>query len=166
MTAQDWIKYLELQPHPEGGYFKETYKSEESIPKEGLPDRFRGSRSFGTAIYYLLDGANFSAFHQLKADEIWHFYDGSQLVIHQIDVDGAYSQETLGKDMGNGELPQLLVKAGTWFGAEVVNKSSFALVGCTMAPGFEFADFEMPDRDVLLKRFPQHEKVIMRLTRS
>ena len=166
MTAKDWIQHLDMLPHPEGGYFKETYKSEELIPLEGLPSRFPGSRSMGTAIYFLLEKDHFSAFHRLKADEVWHFYDGTQLLLHQIDEEGKYHSQALGKDLNEGEAPQAIVPAGTWFAAEVVDKSSFALVGCTMAPGFDFEDFEMPARASLLTMFPQYSELIERFTRK
>lgn len=166
MTAKDWIEHLGMLPHPEGGYYKETYKSEEVIPLEGLPDRFSGSRSMGTAIYFLLDGKNFSAFHRLKADEVWHFYDGSSLLIHQINSEGTYSKQALGKNIKGGDIPQAVVPAGTWFAAELVDTSSFALVGCTMAPGFDFEDFEMPSRVDMQAMFPQYMELIQQLTRD
>jgi len=166
MSAQHWIQHLGLQPHPEGGYFKETYKAAEGISQSALPDRFPGNRSFGTAIYFLLETGNFSAFHRLQADEVWHFYDGVPLALHMIDPGGAYRRQLLGLAVARGALPQLVVPAGTWFGAAVTEPDAFTLVGCTMAPGFEFADFDMPEREVLGGMFPQHQEIISRLTRS
>ena len=166
MIAKDWIQHLDMLPHPEGGYYKETYKSGELISRDGLPDRFSGSRSMGTAIYFLLEKDNFSAFHRLKADEVWHFYDGTQLLLHQIDAEGNYRSQALGKDLNEGEVPQAIVPAGTWFAAEVLDKSSFALVGCTMAPGFDFEDFEMPSREELQRKFPQQMELIGQFTRE
>ena len=166
MSAQHWIDTLQLQAHPEGGYFKETYKSVEQIPLSGLPDRFPAARSFGTAIYFLLDRANFSAFHRLKADEVWHFYAGTPLRIHQITSEGEYLTMDLGILPEVGIVPQTVVSAGTWFGAEVLDKDSYTLVGCTMAPGFDFLDFEMPTRKELASLFPSHSEIISRLTRT
>ncbi|MEM6632980.1 MAG: cupin domain-containing protein [Bacteroidota bacterium] len=165
MPTHNWINSLQLQAHPEGGYYKETYKSAEFIPQGGLPARFPGPRSFSTAIYFLLQGADFSAFHRLKADEVWHFYAGTTLRIHQISSEGEYEQKDLGILSGTSVAPQAVVHAGTWFGAEVLDKTSYALVGCTMAPGFDFADFEMPSRAELLGLFPKYQEVILRLTR-
>lgn len=166
MTAKDWVQHLEMLPHPEGGYYKETYKSGELISLDGLPDRFSGPRSMGTAIYFLLEKEDFSAFHRLKADEAWHFYDGSTICIHQIDSEGNYTKQLLGKDLHSEAVPQTVVPAGTWFAAEVLDKSSFALVGCTMAPGFEFEDFEMPARAELQAMFPKYGELIERFTRE
>jgi len=165
-SAKHWIKQLKLQLHPEGGYYKETYRSSENIPADGLPKRFSGERTFSTAIYYLLEKPNFSAFHRIKQDEIWHFYDGSSLTIHVISPKGEYAALKLGKKIEKGESPQIVVPAGTYFAAEVNNKSSYTLSGCTVAPGFDFADFEMPSRDDLLNLFPNHQTIINTFTRQ
>lgn len=160
-----WIAKLNLEPHPEGGFFKETYRSNEIIPKEALPERFSGDRSFSTSIYYLLDKDTFSAFHRIKQDEIWHYYDGTSLTIHIIDQGGSYFLRKLGKKMDEGETPQVVVPAGCFFAAEINDKESFSLTGCTVAPGFDFDDFEMPNRKELIARFPRHEEVIIRFTK-
>ena len=162
--ADYWIDKLDLQPHPEGGYFKETYRSHEVIPKNALPERFGGDRVFSTCIYFLLNKKNFSAFHVIKQDEIWHFYEGSSLTLHIIDQDGNYSTLKLGREFENGESLQAVVKAGCLFAAAIDNKDSYSLVGCTVAPGFEFADFEMPSRHELVKRHPEFREVIERFT--
>ncbi|MBX7044378.1 MAG: cupin domain-containing protein [Ignavibacteria bacterium] len=158
------VKHLELKPHPEGGYFREMYRSEESHQKEHLPARFSGSRSHCTSIYFLLFGNNFSALHKIKSDEIWHHYEGGTLEIFSIDNNGKLTVHLLGKDFENNEKPQIVIKAGDWFGSRVKDKSTYALVGCTVAPGFDFEDFEMGDRNSLLNSFPQHKKIIEELT--
>jgi predicted cupin superfamily sugar epimerase len=163
--ARHWIEGLRLGPHPEGGYYRETYRSVESIAREGLPARFAGARAFSTAIYFLLAGEDFSALHRIKQDEVWHFYDGSSLTIHLIDPQGNYSAIRLGLDLLAGEVPQAVAPAGWLFGANVNDPESFSLVGCTVAPAFDFADFEMPGRDDLCRQYPQHRHPIERLTR-
>jgi predicted cupin superfamily sugar epimerase len=164
-NAQHWIAGLQLQPHPEGGYYRQTYRSPEVVAKAHLPERFAGDRVFSTAIYYLLTGRDKSAFHRIKSDEGWHFYDGSPLTIHVLDGQGNYSTIQLGRSLPAGEVPQAVVNAGDLFGATVNNPDSYTLVGCTVAPGFDFADFEMPSREELLKRYPQHRALIEQLGR-
>jgi predicted cupin superfamily sugar epimerase len=164
--AEYWTRKLELEPHPEGGYFRQTYRANLVLAKESLPREFTGARAASTAIYFLLEGDNFSAFHRLLSDELWHFYVGSALVVHVIDEHGRYSEVLLGNDPDRGEAWQAVVKAGCWFASEVRDRKSFALVGCTVAPGFEFADFEMAKREELVKDYPQHRRVIDRLTRE
>lgn len=163
--VNDWVEKLELLPHPEGGYYKETYRSSENIDRSALPERFSGDRSFSTAIYYLLSGSDFSAFHRIQQDEVWHYYAGDSITLHIISAEGVYSQEKLGVKLDQGEQPQRVVKAGDYFAAEVNDKSSFVLAGCTVAPGFDFADFEMPEKAELIERFPEHKDVIARLSR-
>ena len=163
--ADMWIELLRLVKHPEGGYYKETYRSDETIDKDHLPERFNDNRSFSTAIYYLLKGNDFSAFHRIKQDEIFHFYAGSSLTIHLIEHSGNYFSIKLGRSMKNGEVPQATVKGGWIFGASVNDPNSYSLVGTTVAPGFDFEDFELLSRDQLLVLFPQHYKIIEKLTR-
>ena len=165
MNAQYYINNLKLQPHPEGGYFKETYKAAESIPAGALPTRFNGNRSFSTAIYYLLQQGDYSAFHRINSDECWHFYAGHTLLIHTIENDGKYYCIKLGADTKAGETFQFVVPATAWFAAEPAGNSAFTLAGCTVAPGFEFADFEMADKHFLVSAFPQHSNIITRLCR-
>jgi uncharacterized protein len=157
--AQYWIKKLQLAKHPEGGYFKETYRSGETIPAVGLPPRFDEDRAFSTAICFLLTGDDCSTLHRIKSDEMWHFYAGSELTIHVIEPTGNYGQIKLG-----GDRFQAVVPAGCWFGATVEQRQAYALVGCTVAPGFDFADFELAKRDELIAQFPQHRVIIERLT--
>ena len=166
MDARAWIERLGLRRHPEGGYFRETYRSREGIARDHLPARFGGDRAFSTAIYFLLEGGDFSALHTIKQDEVWHFYDGSRLTVHVIDADGGHAALRLGRDVAEGEEPQAVVRAGRLMGAVVNDPRSYALVGCTAAPGFDFADFEMPTREELCARYPQHRGLIERLTRA
>jgi predicted cupin superfamily sugar epimerase len=163
--AQYWIEKLRLERHPEGGYFRQTYKAELVLARESLPSGFGGTRAASTAIYFLLEGDDFSAFHRLRSDEVWHFYAGDALVVHVIDEGGRYSEIVMGSDFEAGEVFQAVVKAGCWFGSRVRDARGFALVGCTVAPGFEFADFEMGKREDLVGEFPQHRGVIEGLTR-
>jgi len=162
--AKYWIEKLQLEPHPEGGYFRQTYKSDLLIPGEALPE-FGGPRAASTAIYFLLEGENFSAFHRLRSDEMWHFYAGSPLVVHVISAASEYSSILLGDDPQAGQIFQGVVPAGCWFASHVADWKSWALVGCTVAPGFEFADFEMARREELVREYPRCSELIQRLTR-
>ena len=162
---QQLIKNLNLLRHPEGGWYRETYRSNELIPAHALPERFSADRCFSTAIYFLLESGDISALHRIRSDEVWHFYAGAPLMIHRFDPDGVYSHALLGHNPENGGQFQITVPAGCWFGAEPVGEG-FGLAGCTVAPGFDFADFEMADRQELLSRYPGHEVIIRRLTRD
>jgi uncharacterized protein len=162
--APYWIDHLDLGPHPEGGYYRATYKSDLLVAHSALPAAFRGDRSASTAIYFLLEGRDFSAFHRIASDEVWHFYAGSALVVYVIDPDGKYSELYLGR--GSGEVFQAVVKAGCWFASRLRDAAGFALVGCTVAPGFEFADFELAKRSDLIARYPAHQMLIEELTRQ
>lgn len=165
MTAQLLIQQLQLQPHPEGGFYKETYRAPGSIPKEALSNEFSGDRSFSTAIYFLLQAGDYSAFHRIKSDECWHFYEGETLLIHVIDSSGNYNRVRLGRNITQGEVFQFVVPAGCWFASEPASQTSFALVGCTVAPGFDFNDFEMAKEEVIMKDYPQHQVILKRLCR-
>ena len=165
--ANYWIEKYNLLPHPEGGYYSETYRSSESVSKDALPDRFTGDRSFSTGIYFLLGKENFSAFHRIKSDEMWHFYAGDALDIFVIYPEtGQLKIIKLGSNPDNGETFQAVVPAGTWFGSRPAAGSTYCLVGCTVAPGFDFEDFEMAGRETLTDLFPQHKKMIQELTSS
>ena len=166
LTAKAWVEKLQLEPHPEGGYFRQTYRSDFIIPREALPLGFSGPRALSTAIYFLLEGHNFSAFHRLQSDELWHFYAGAPLWVHVIDPAGNYSRIVLGSDPEAGQALQAVVPAGNWFASHVADWSSFALAGCTVAPGFDFKDFEMGNRKELTVRYAQHKELIARLTRA
>ncbi len=162
---QELIKAYDLQPHPEGGFYKQTYVSDLIIPADALPEGFGGDRCISTAIYFLLPAPHFSAFHRIKSDELWHFYEGSSLHIHVIDPDGKYTLLRLGRDLAGGDAYQHVVKAGSWFASETGIGEGFGFVGCTVSPGFDFADFELASREVLIKQFPQHEGLVSRLCR-
>ncbi len=163
--ATFWIKHLGLRPHPEGGYFGEVYRSGEQVAREALPERYSKAHAFATSIYFLLPGDQISALHRLKSDEIWHFYSGSSVRISMIFADGTLRQETLGPHPEKGETFQVVIPRGCWFGAKVTDEKGYALVGCTVAPGFEFDDFELGKRASLLQQFPQHRALILELTR-
>ncbi|GEO07026.1 hypothetical protein AAE02nite_46900 [Adhaeribacter aerolatus] len=168
MTAQNYIRYLNLAPHPEGGFYKETYRAAENIPHVSLPARFApatGDRSFATAIYFLLPAGEFSAFHRIKSDECWHFYAGGSLYIHVLDSSGNYTRLQLGANLANGETFQAVVPAGAWFASEPAPGTNFALVGCTVAPGFDFADFQMAKADELGQLYPEQVELVNRLCR-
>jgi len=159
------IKNLQLTPHPEGGYYKETYRSEGFIPHDCFNNTFNGDRSYSTGIYFLLTSDTFSALHRIKQDEMWHFYDGGPLLVHVITNEGTYYTITLGKDFENGEVPQAVVPAGAWFGASVKNKDDYSFVGCTVSPGFDFEDFELAKEKDLILQYPEHHSIIKALTR-
>lgn len=164
--AADWIAALGLRPHPEGGFYRETYRSAETFEREQLPARFAGPRAQSTAIFFLLPGDHISALHRLKSDEVWHFYAGTGVTLTMILPDGGLEVRRLGSDPARGETFQAVVPAGAWYGAAVDDPGSWALLGGTVAPGFDFADFELADRAKLLERHPQHRDVIVRLTRA
>lgn len=165
-TAEHWKKTLQLTQHVEGGSFRETYRAPLVIDREALPEGFAGARNASTAIYFLLEDGDFSAFHRIAADEMWHFYDGQPLHIYEIKPNGSLHVHRLGRDVGQGEQLQLVIPAGSWFASSVEETGGFALVGCTVAPGFDFADFELAERETLSKQFPQHAGLIALLTRA
>lgn len=162
-NATYWIHKLQLNKHPEGGYYKEIYRSEEKITKNALPLRFQGDRNFSTSIYFLLDKMDISTFHRIKSDEIWHFYKGDSVVIYEIKPKGELIEHLLGDDPEKNETLQVVISKESWFAAELTNKESFALMGCTVAPGFDFNDFEMAKKIELKNNHPNHSKIINRL---
>lgn len=161
MNAEDYIKILELEKHPEGGYYKEVYRSSESFDNGAT-----GKRNFSTSIYFLLKGDEVSNFHRIKSDEVWHHYTGSSVRIIMINMDGSFSTIIVGKNISAGEVFQFVIPAGVWFAAEVIDKDSFTLVGCTVSPGFDFDDFELAYREFLHNEYPQHKELINRFTKS
>jgi predicted cupin superfamily sugar epimerase len=165
MNADEWIERLGLRPHPEGGFFREVYRAAEGIAAVHLPPRFDGDRSFSTAIYYLLRSQDFGALHTVQQDELWHHYDGATLTLHIINAAGQHQTHRLGKDLAGGARPVLVIPASQLFGATVDEPDTYTLVGCTVAPGFDYRDFAMPPRADLLGRFPGHRELIERLTR-
>lgn len=160
-----WIEKLRMEQHPEGGWFKEVYRSEEIISQEALPPIFSGARNFSTSIYFLLQGDQFSGFHKILSDELWHFYSGSSLIIYQIAHEGHLHEHHLGLDMDAGEQPQLVIDKNTWFASRLKEPKSdnYALVGCTVSPGFDFADFELAEAENLKQQFPNHAQIIEEL---
>jgi hypothetical protein len=162
-SAEYWINHLSLSPHPEGGFYKEVYRSTEHIEAGSLPGRYGEPRVFSTSIYFLLHSRHRSVFHRLKSDELWHFYAGSVVTIYQLTKEGL-KEYRAGNRPERQESLQVLIPAGTWFSAEVKEPGSYCLVGCTVAPGFDFADFEMAHRTSLLQEYPRHRDLIMRFT--
>jgi len=165
-SLHDLITVLKLEPHPEGGFFRETYRSKEEIPEKYLAEKYVGSRNYSTCIYFLLTSDDFSAFHKINQDEIWHFYFGAPIRLHIITQDGRYSNQLIGADIPGGQTPQFVVTGGSWFAAEVEQENAYALVGCTVSPGFSFHDFTLASRSALIKMFPENKDIINRLTRG
>lgn len=166
ITIEQIKSLLHLQPlSAEGGYFAETYRSEEHIPPGALPNRYHAARSFGTAIYYVLTPDTFSAMHRLLTDEVYHFYLGDPVEMLQLRPDGSSKVVTLGPDILSGMQPQLVVPRGVWQGSRLAPGGEFALLGTTMSPGFDPADFELGQREALLKAYPESHELIVALTR-
>jgi predicted cupin superfamily sugar epimerase len=164
-ARDELIRRFDLKPHPEGGFFSETYRSAERVRRaDGGADGAADTRSASTAIYYLLcDGAH-SAWHRIKSDEVWHFYAGEPLNVHVLDAAGKLVTHKLGNALSHRDAVfQAVVPAGLWFAAECADPATFALVGCTVAPGFEFSEFDLADVDALKSRSPQHAAFIGRL---
>lgn len=159
------IEMLDLQPHPEGGFFKETYRSNETIHNAHLTGDYKGDRHYSTAIFFMLTSDMFSAFHRIEQDELWHFHQGSAIELHTISESGEHTKHIIGNDIANGEKPQLVVPGKYWFAAKVIQQNAHSLVSCTVAPGFDFRDFVLPSRLELVNLFPQHELVIQEFTR-
>ena len=164
ITVDELVKHFDLQPHPEGGFFKETYRDKEIILNRSLPDRFKGDRNYSTAIYYLLPEGTKSRLHRIPSDECWHFYLGDPMTLVQISPDGKIEKIQLGQNVKSGHQLQHIVPRGYWFGGYPNPGSRYSFVGCTVAPGFDFADFEMGKREYLLKQFPHAKKDIEFLT--
>ncbi|MFP7296661.1 cupin domain-containing protein [Neobacillus niacini] len=160
---QKWVSKLGLIPHPEGGYYKETFKSDEQIGDNELSVNFEGKRKLYTSIYFLLTSDDVSHFHRLKSDELWYYHGGSSLSVHIIDETGKYQEIKLGMNLDAGEVPQYLVKKNSIFGSSVAEKNTCSLVGCMVSPGFEFQDFELFTQDELLQKYPEHKEIIIKL---
>ena len=164
LTADDVIRQLNLQPHPkEGGFFRETYRAAEALPAEALPPRYGAARSASTAIYYLLTPKTYSALHRLQSDEVFHFYGGGAVEMLQLFSDGTGRTLTLG-DLASGGQPQVVVPRGVWQGSVLRQGGAFALLGCTVARGFDYADYESGQREILLAQYPHFADLIRRLT--
>ena len=168
MDVLDELKLrLKLQPLPmEGGFFSETYRSTETLPDSVLWGTYSGARSVATAIYYLLTSETFSALHRLPTDEIFHFYAGDPVDMLQLHPDGRGKVIRLGNDVLGGARPQVVAPKGVWQGSRLAPGGSFALLGTTMAPGFEFNDYEGGERSVLVKSHPEFRELIVSLTRN
>ena len=166
MNQQDpqyYISKLGLEPHPEGGYFKRTFASQEQITDQELTVDFEGKRMLYTSIYFLLTSNDVSHFHRLQSDELWYYHAGSPLSVHMIDENGEYTEHKLGLDLENGEVPQVLVPKNTIFGSSVKDRETFSLVGCMVSPGFEYQDFELFTQEELLLKYPEHKEIIMKI---
>lgn len=165
-SVADIVERYALQPHPEGGYFREVYRSSHEVEHPTIPPKLGNRRSCGSLIYFLLGREDFSAFHRVRwTDEIWHLYAGGPIELHLIDEAGHYSEHRVHSDLTLGA-PTAVVPGGCWQAARLAPESEWAFGGCTVAPGFEFADFEMPSRDALLHEFPRHADIIRALTRA
>ncbi len=154
-NASYWIQSLEMEKHPEGGYFRELYK---------CPRTLSGGRSIASSIYFLLPVGDVSRFHRLKSDELWYYHAGDPIVVYVIDKTGDLSELRLGTGCEKGERPQAVIPAGSIFGAVTHGEEGFSLVGCMVCPGFEYEEFELMDRDELLRDYPQHREIILKLT--
>jgi uncharacterized protein len=165
MIAEEIIKKLDLKPHPEGGFYKEIYKSRDFVEPTCLHNKFNDKRRFSTSIYYLLRNGDFSAFHRIKSDELWHYYAGGDILLHLLDHKNGYQTKILGNEITSNGSFQVIVPANVWFAAEPSQGSPFTLAGCTVSPGFDFDDFELANKDQLLQQFPRNADVINRLCR-
>lgn len=159
------INTLQLIHHPEGGWYREVYRSDEIIGQNSLPERYSVPHCYSTSIYFLLESDDFSAFHRIASDETWHFYKGSPVTLFIISGDGALNTVTMGSDVEKGHILQYTIIRDCWFAAKTSEDSSYSLVGCTVAPGFEFHDFELADRKTLMVQYPDHSEIIKTLTR-
>lgn len=159
--AVNWIHHLDLVKHIEGGWYSEVYKS----PVVLVDKQVHGERSLCTHIYFLLEQDDFSALHRIESDELWHFYAGDNLIVYEFDDSGNLTEHKLGKDPANGAYPFCCIRKGSWFGARVVANGEFCLVGCTVAPGFDFADLELAQADQLIDKYPAYKSIIASLCR-
>jgi hypothetical protein len=166
MTAEQIIARLQLKPHPmEGGFFRETYRCAESVARAALPPRYAGDKHFGTAIYYLLTPQTYSEMHRLPTDEVFHFYAGDPVEMLQLWPDGSSKTLTLGSDVLAGHEPQVVVPRGVWQGSRLIPGSAFALLGATMAPAFDYRDYESGDYAALARQYPDRAELLKVLTR-
>jgi predicted cupin superfamily sugar epimerase len=169
LTAQQIISALQLRPHPiEGGHFRETYRASGMVPASLLPPGYppEGSRSLGTSIYYLLTPETFSEMHRLPTEEVFHFYLGGPVRMLQLMADGSGREVIIGPDILVGQQPQVIVPAGVWQGSALEPGVEFALLGATMAPGFDYADYEQGRSADLVARYLAYGDAIRRLTRA
>jgi len=163
--AQTYVQALQMQAHPEGGFYRESYRSAQLMDVTQVEEGVEVRRNVSTGIYFLLEHGNFSAFHKIRSDEMWHFYAGQALEVLEISPAGNLRCTRLGPDVLQGEVFQHVVPAHTWFASRVASGGTFSLMGCTVAPGFDFADFCLAERAALVAVFPQHQQIIHALTR-
>lgn len=159
-TAEYWIKKLDLKPHPEGGFYKETYRSIYEIEKKRLPKGYPDNRKLSTCIFYLLRSGEISKFHRLRSDEIWFYHKGSALKVIILDKEGKKHVHFLGSNSEKPEQFQLFIPAGVIFAAEVTEPESYSIFSCVVTPGFEFDDFELFDKNDLIQAYPKHYNLI------
>lgn len=164
IKASEYIEALNMQKHIEGGYFCETFRSQYSVLSDNLLDRFSGKRTLMTSIYFLLEGKDISKLHKVRGDEIWFFHDGSPAIIEILNTNGSIDRMVLGTDVKSGQLPQIIIPADTWFTAKIAVENSFILLACTVAPGFEYDDFELAKPEKLLVEFPHLKEFILKTT--
>ncbi|MES2656804.1 MAG: cupin domain-containing protein [Bacteroidota bacterium] len=164
MNAKYYIDKLGLTKHVEGGAFKETYRADLIIENNALTPNFKGDKHASTGIYFLLEYGQFSSFHRIASDEMWHFYDGDTLTIYEIESNGTLITHKLGRNLAAGETFQCVIKAGNWFGSRCEITEGFSLVGCTVAPGFDFADFELANKSILQNQHPHLANLIDEMT--
>jgi uncharacterized protein len=165
-NASFWIRHLKLTKHIEGGSFSEIYQSEFLVQASPLPANFPtgSSRHSCTHIYFLLEKNQISALHRIKSDELWHFYAGGPIIVYEIESSGALTKHILGNEPEQNQHFFSVVKAGSWFGASLQEGSEYALVGCTVSPGFDYADFELANKETLISLYPQHAELIKSLS--
>lgn len=166
LDASYFISTYKMNRHPEGGHYFETYRSSETLPQAALPKRFSGDRNIATAIYFLLEGKEFSSFHRIRADEIWHFYHGAPVELFMISPSGELTRVLIGSDPVKGHHFQFMVPAGYWFASCCSDASGYSFVGCTVSPGFDFSDFELAKAKELSNMFPEHQALIHTLCRQ
>jgi uncharacterized protein len=165
ISAESLVKKYSLRKHPEGGYYKECYRSSDILPRKALPSRYKGDRNCSTSILYLLRAGSISRLHKLNSDEVWHFYLGGPLELLQITPSGKSNIVLLGQDVAAGQKVQYVVPAGHWFGARPARRTVYSFVGCTVAPGFDFADFELANPEDLSSAFPALKEKILSFSR-
>ncbi|AKJ65221.1 hypothetical protein L21SP4_01987 [Kiritimatiella glycovorans] len=161
--ASNIIEQYKMEKHPEGGYFKEIYRSNHSIDHSCLED-INDERQLATSIYFLLHDGQISSFHRLTSDEIWYFHAGDPVRVHLFDKFGVYKQKLLNSPLNSHGDPQVIIPAQSIFGAELIKPDGFCLMGCMVAPGFHFDDFELIERQMLLKKYPDQKDIIEKLT--
>lgn len=158
--SKGWVEYYQMEKHPEGGYFKEVYRSVNKF----IPNEIGEERNYSTSILFLLHRGDVSHFHRIKSDEVWYYHAGAACLIHVIDEKGKFATHVLGPNFKNGETLQLVVPAGHIFASE--SSDNYSLVGCMVSPGFDFKDFQLFTTNTLLNRFPEHEQIVRKFTKE